>query len=131
MSSQRHDFFMSNPVKNCFLIETFLYENKILRRHKFLLSKTHFYKSKSIAQFVQRLQLLYKQKSVWNVIFSLKIISVGWFGTACTARWLKTLSLEAFSKRRISDSWRMMTRDRHFGPVHLRNIPKIPLTLTC
>ena len=33
MLSQRRDFFMSNPVKNCFLIETFLYENKILRTH--------------------------------------------------------------------------------------------------
>ena len=39
-------FFMSNPIKNCFLIETFLYENKILRTHNFFLSKLHFFKSK-------------------------------------------------------------------------------------
>ena len=31
-------FFMSNTVKNCFLIETFLYEN-ILRTHNFFCSK--------------------------------------------------------------------------------------------
>ena len=32
MSSQQQDFFMSNPVKNCFLIETFSYLNTILRK---------------------------------------------------------------------------------------------------
>ena len=35
-------FFMSNPVKNCFLIETFLYENKILRTHNFFVETALF-----------------------------------------------------------------------------------------
>ena len=34
---------MSNPVKTCFLIETFLYENKILKTHNFFLSKLRIY----------------------------------------------------------------------------------------
>ena len=40
-------FFMSNPVKNCFLIESFRYENKILRTHNLL----HFFVSNRTEKF--------------------------------------------------------------------------------
>ena len=39
-------FFVSNPVKKYVLIETFLYENKILTTHNFFCRKLHFFKSK-------------------------------------------------------------------------------------
>ena len=39
---------MSNPVKNCFLIETFLYENKILRTHNFFCRNCTFLKAREL-----------------------------------------------------------------------------------
>ena len=38
--------FLSHPVKNSFLIETFLYKNKILRTHNFFCRDCTFFKRK-------------------------------------------------------------------------------------
>ena len=43
MSSQARLFYVK-PCKNCFLIKTFLYENKILRTHNFFVESALFLK---------------------------------------------------------------------------------------
>ena len=44
MLSQRRDFSVSNPVKACFVIKTFLYEKNILRTHNVFVETTLFCK---------------------------------------------------------------------------------------
>ena len=42
--SRRWNFCYDKPCKNCLLMETFLYENKLLRTNNFFLLKLYFFK---------------------------------------------------------------------------------------